>query len=111
MVGDIVTFTVNIKNQGGGQASPSYVDYYIDDTKLSSASIGQIGAGSSTTRTFTWTAQLGSHTFKAIADANHNVNEDDETNNTLHQTICIEDGPVDDGPPRVFLPIISRLGD
>jgi hypothetical protein len=36
--------------------------------------------------------------------------EDDETNNTLHQTICIEDGPVDDGPPRVFLPIISRLG-
>jgi uncharacterized repeat protein (TIGR01451 family) len=36
--------------------------------------------------------------------------EGDETNNILHQTICIEEGPVDDGPPRVFLPIISRNG-
>jgi hypothetical protein len=33
--------------------------------------------------------------------------EDDEGNNTLQQTVCIED----DGPPRVFLPIISRLGN
>jgi uncharacterized repeat protein (TIGR01451 family) len=36
--------------------------------------------------------------------------EDDETNNILHETICIEEGPVNDGPPRVFLPIVSRLG-
>ncbi|MGC9336087.1 MAG: hypothetical protein ACP5JJ_18235, partial [Anaerolineae bacterium] len=35
--------------------------------------------------------------------------EGDERNNILHQSICIEQDPAG-GPPRVFLPIVSRQG-
>jgi subtilase family serine protease len=79
-VGDTVTFTVTIKNQGSG-ASSSHVAYYIDDTCQTSASINQMPPGGTVTKTFTWTAQAGSHSFEAVADANNRIMESDEANN------------------------------
>jgi subtilase family serine protease len=81
LIDDTVTFTVTIKNQGGSQASLSQIAYYIDDTYQTSEPINQINAGATATATFTWEAQAGSHTIKAVADANNEVTESDESNN------------------------------
>ena len=76
-----VTFTVTIKNQGGGQASSLPVAYYIDDTHQTSVHINQIDPGATATQTFTWTATAGSHTVKAVADGVNSITEIDESNN------------------------------
>ncbi len=80
-VGDTVTFTVTIKNQGSVSAGSSRLAYYIDDTCQVSADINQISAGATATETFTWAAQAGSHTFKVVVDSNSDITEIDENNN------------------------------
>ena len=80
-IGDIVTFTVTIKNQGSSEAGSSYVAYYIDDAYLTSAFVNQLVPGATATKTFSWKAQAGSHIVKAIADSNEEVTESDESNN------------------------------
>jgi subtilase family serine protease len=79
LIDDTVTFTVSIKNQGSGQISHFLVDYYIDDNYQTSASINQINAGATIAKTFTWKAQVGFHTFKAVADPNNKITESDST--------------------------------
>ncbi|MFC1913652.1 CARDB domain-containing protein [Chloroflexota bacterium] len=80
-IGDSVTFSVTIKNQGDGEAGSSRVAYYADGIHLGSASVNSLAPGASTTKTFTWTAEAGSHTIKAIADSDNNVAESNENNN------------------------------
>ena len=80
-VGDTVTFTVDIKNQGGGQAGSSSVAYYIDDAFLGDDPVSPIDTGATATVAFTWEAQAGSHTIKAVADSNQTITESDEINN------------------------------
>ncbi len=80
-IGEKVTFIVSIKNQGSAIASSSTVAYYIDDAYLISASVSSLGPGATDTRNFTWVAQPGSHTIKAVADFKGKVTESDETNN------------------------------
>ncbi|MFC2066785.1 CARDB domain-containing protein, partial [Chloroflexota bacterium] len=87
--GDAVTFTVTIKNQGSGKADSSHVAYYIDDAYLTLDSVGSIDTGASATKTFTWTAQAGSHAIKAVADSNNEVAEGDETNNVRTYSFSI----------------------
>ncbi len=80
-IGDTVTFTVTIKNQGSVQAGSSRVAYYIDDTYQASTCISQVDAGATITKTFDWTAQAGSQAIKAVADFENSVDESTETNN------------------------------
>jgi len=80
-IGNTVTFTVTIKNQGSGKSDSSQVAYYIDDTYLASDSVNPIDPGDSATETFSWTAEAGSHTIKAVADSDNEVTESNETNN------------------------------
>jgi len=86
-IGDTVTFTVTIKNQGSSQADYSRVTYYINNTYLTSDSVNPIDAGATVAETFTWTAQAGSHAIKAVADANNEVTESNETNNVKTYTL------------------------
>jgi len=81
-IGDEVTFTVSVKNQGAGRAGPSRVRFYIDGAFIGYQDIQEIEAGATATTTFTWTARSDTHTVKAVADCNNEVAEDDETNNT-----------------------------
>ncbi|MBI4188195.1 MAG: hypothetical protein HY529_03200 [Chloroflexi bacterium] len=80
-VGEKMTLTVIIKNQGKGIASNSYVAYYIDGIQLNSIGIGSIGAGAADNETFTWTVEAGTHFVKAVADANKVIAEANEDNN------------------------------
>ena len=80
-MGDTVTFTVTVRNQGSDPAGNSSVAYYLDDAYLTSKSVGPLGAGTAQTGTFTWEATAGQHTVRAVADADGAVAESDETNN------------------------------
>ena len=85
--GETVTFTVTIKNQGAANAGSSAVGYYVDDSYLTYSSVSSISVGSTATKTFTWTAQPGSHTIKAVADYKNAVLESNETNNEKEVTL------------------------
>ncbi|MFC1991555.1 CARDB domain-containing protein [Chloroflexota bacterium] len=80
-VGETMTFSVTIKNEGTGQAGSSQVTYYIDDEPLVSASVDPIEPGSTENTTFTWTVQEGSHSIKVITNANLIIPESNEENN------------------------------
>lgn len=86
-LGDTVTFTLTIKNQGGGSADISHVAYYIDDTYLDSISVSSVDANATDNKTFIWIAEVGSHDIKAVADSNNKVTESDETNNEKTVTL------------------------
>ena len=88
--GDTITFTITVKNQGSGYAGISYVYYYIDDTYVTSDSVPGLSAGSTSTQTFTWTAnKCGNVQVKAIADATNAVAENNEGNNERTETVSV----------------------
>ncbi len=81
-LGETVTITVTVKNQGTSQAGLSYVDCHIDDTVLTSGYLTTIQPGATRTATLTWIAESGTHIITAIADSSDRVAEDNEDNNT-----------------------------
>ncbi|NQE45143.1 hypothetical protein C5S31_03850 [ANME-1 cluster archaeon GoMg2] len=88
--GATVTFTVKIKNQGSGSAGSSTVKYYIDGSYVASDSVPSLSAGSTSTQTFTWTADTcGNVQVKAVADANNAVSESNEGNNYKTKTVSV----------------------
>ncbi len=82
-IGDTVTITSAIKNQGSGTASPSHVAYYIDDILVQTVYINQIDVGATATNNAAWTATAGAHIIKVTADYNDSVYETNEANNEL----------------------------
>jgi uncharacterized repeat protein (TIGR01451 family) len=88
-IDDEVTFTVTIKNQGTSPAGPSRVYFYADNFSEEYQDIPELEAGASMPSAFTWTAQIGTHTFKAVVDPDNKVTEDDENNNEKTKTISI----------------------
>lgn len=80
-IGDMVTFTITVKNQGSGKAASSHLAYYIDDAFLTSDYVGTMESGASVNKTYSWKSQNGLHTFKAIADYYTRIPEGDEGNN------------------------------
>ena len=87
VIGDTVTFTVTIKNQGVAGSDYTNVAYYIDDSHVSSDYINPISANATDNQTFTWTTIGGEHAIKAIVDFTTAVAESDETNNELVTTL------------------------
>jgi uncharacterized repeat protein (TIGR01451 family) len=87
-IGDTVTFSINLTNQGGGKADSFYVAYYLDDVFVSAGFVSGILADSSVNTTFTWQAQNGRHTFGAFADYNKTITEKNENNNEKTVTVA-----------------------
>jgi uncharacterized repeat protein (TIGR01451 family) len=81
--GDKVTFTVTVTNQGAGDASNFYVSHYLDGKLLGNGYVSMVAHDSSVNETCTWTADLGRHVFKAVADGSSNIPESNEDNNSL----------------------------
>ena len=86
-VGDTVTFTVTVKNQGGGKAENFKLACYIDDFLLNQEHIYSLESDASTEKTFTWKMQNGRHIFKAYANSTKSIAESDENNNESSLTI------------------------
>ena len=88
-VWDTVTFTVIVKNQGSGSASPFWVYYYIDGLSQNPGRLFTIPAGSTMSGTLTWRAVPGTHTIKAVANQYHQLTESDTTNNDKVVTFVV----------------------
>jgi subtilase family serine protease len=80
-IDEMVTFSVNITNQGSGKALNFHVAYFMDDMVLKSELISCLDAGASVNVTCTWQVKTGRHTFKAVANYNNYIIESDNTNN------------------------------
>ncbi|OGO07046.1 MAG: hypothetical protein A2Y92_00055 [Chloroflexi bacterium RBG_13_57_8] len=86
-VGDIVTFTANLTNLGGGAAGGFYLAYYLDGEMLSFDFVTGILTGDIVSQTCEWKAQNGRHIFKAVADYNFMIAESNEKNNETAVTV------------------------
>ena len=80
-IGDKVTFTVTVRNQGKYDSDSVYLAYFIDDDRLPSDYVDPISANATDNLTFTWTATPGEHAIRAFIDFTEIVPESDETNN------------------------------
>jgi uncharacterized repeat protein (TIGR01451 family) len=80
-IGETVTFTVNIYNQGGGKAHNFDVANYLDDNLLTIEHVSSLVYATTANITTTWKSQNGLHTFKAVVDFNDVVQEIEENNN------------------------------
>jgi hypothetical protein len=89
LAGSPVTVSVTVKNQGTGTGAFD-VCFYVDNVQISSANSGSMSSNATVTKQFTWTAQAGSHAFKAVADCKGAVTESDETNNGKEVALTIE---------------------
>ena len=89
-LGDMVTFTATIKNEGDGDAGPSYLYFYIDNEKIAEKYVDNVAKGASVTKSFSWRATaVGPHTIKAKADATNLLMELHENNNELEKTFRV----------------------
>lgn len=98
-VGNPVTFSATIKNQGTGATTAGVINgvsFSVDDTQVcwSDNNTSSIAAGSSITvsanggpSSSTWIAVSGSHTVTAWVDDVNRIAETDETNNQYSETI------------------------
>ncbi len=80
-IGNTVTFTVAVRNQGDSPASSYRLAGFIDDCLFDSAGISQTDPGDTVLKTFIWKAVAGTHVFKAVADYENSITENDESNN------------------------------
>ena len=85
-MGDTITVTATVKNQGLRSASGFYVALTSADLSTQSKYVSSLGAGSSTTVTYTYTAPSFSSTrdvtVAAAADSTGAIAESNEGNNT-----------------------------
>ncbi|MFC2004624.1 CARDB domain-containing protein [Chloroflexota bacterium] len=81
-VGDEVTFSVTIKNQGYVPSNSSRFNYYFGDSSGFKA-LDLITMGSSVIETFTWFAKAGSSKVRVVIDPGNLVTENDEDNNEM----------------------------
>jgi PGF-pre-PGF domain-containing protein len=92
-LGENVTFTVTIKNDGPGDASSNELKYNINGTNETYSGkipVSALSAGNKTSGTFSWTpGNEGQIEIKAIVDATGVISESDETNNELTKTATV----------------------
>ncbi len=92
-LGENITFTVTIKNNGPGDSPSNELKYNINGTNETYSGeipVSALSAGNSTSGTFSWTPRNeGQIEVKATVDATNVVSESDETNNELTKTAQI----------------------
>ena len=92
-IGDDITFTVSIKNNGIRDSASSELKYYISGTNVTQdgeVSIPEIALGETKTGVFHWVPEAeGNVNVRLVADYGNAILEDDETNNELTKTINI----------------------
>ena len=85
-VGDTVTFTITVENQG--DASAEYFHVSFSDAAsvwppMEELASGSVAEGRSTTVSFEWPADADQHQFAVVADSRTEMTETNEDNNLL----------------------------
>ena len=92
-IGDDITFTVSIKNNGLRDSASSELKYYINGTNVTQdgkVSIPEIAVGETKTGIFHWVPEKeGNIDLRLVADSQNTIREDDEKNNELTKTVSV----------------------
>ncbi len=95
-VGNAVSFSAVVKNQGTTAGTAGIVVFKVDGTQVAATtnSTTQIAAGStlSLNASGTWSATAGAHTISATADNSNTTVETDETNNSYSTNMSVASG-------------------
>jgi subtilase family serine protease len=89
--GEMVTFTITAKNNGGVMSSTSLVHLYVDNSSRGYQDIPELEPGAKATRTFDWKFVPGLHDIRAVTDGPNLVVETNEKNNEMLITYPIPD--------------------
>ncbi|HEV8359099.1 MAG TPA: CARDB domain-containing protein [Candidatus Thermoplasmatota archaeon] len=96
-VGDAVTFTATVRNEGNAAAGGFVVEFSVGATSLGDVAVDGLAAGASTDVVSpAWTAEVGEHDVRAVADADLEVLEVDETDNARLEQLAIAPPPLPD---------------
>jgi subtilase family serine protease len=85
-VGETVTFSVTIGNQGLALGYNSRFNIYIGDSHSTFKTAQTVSPDSSKTETLEWVARPGQYNVKVVIDPYNNIVESDESNNELMAT-------------------------
>jgi subtilase family serine protease len=109
-IGDTLTFTVTVKNQGDAPASISQLACSIDNVNLPVVQLESLEPGAFTVKTLIIKAQAGPHLFGAVADIENSVVELIENNNdrSLAFTVLAPDLAID---VISWTPVNPAIGD
>ena len=92
--GQEVEITATVENQGNSAAGSSVVKFYAGESYIGSDSLSGIPQGSTRSGSVSWTAECGhSHAIRAVADANSEVAESNEGNNSRSETLTTANCP------------------
>ena len=87
--GQTVTFTIAVINQGKANADSFFLYFFVDGVYQDNVQINSLSAGAPITKTFNWTASLGTHTFTCTADPTNLIDESNKTNNSKEVTLAV----------------------
>ena len=89
--GDAVTFTVTIKNIGGGSSDSSFkASLLADGSGVANYTVPALSAGSQADATFSWSAASGAHEISVIVDSDGAIAETNENNNARYETVGVD---------------------
>ncbi|MCG2825437.1 MAG: PKD domain-containing protein [Thermoplasmatales archaeon] len=97
-VGENITVSAIIYNNGGTGVTNATVRFFDNNVQLCPDEKIDVSAGSSTLVAVGWTATAGSHTIKVVVDPDNNITESDETNNERSEVITVTVGLVPHDP-------------
>ena len=81
-LGDEITATITVKNEGEGRAGATSVQFFVNDAgNWDKFAISELQAGESAEASFAWTAQRGKHEFSAFVNRDESVIETEYGNN------------------------------
>jgi len=95
-VGDNVTLTVNVGNDGVRSVADFWVTIYLDDQKVRMLKVDGMAAGDNTSLSIIWPAEPGQNVLVAVIDELGEIKERNDNNNRMQMAL-----------PEVRLPDLS----
>jgi subtilase family serine protease len=89
-IGDKMTITARVENQGAAKATKPRVALLIDGASAGYVDVPEIDINSVATVDFSWTATAGQHEISVLANSNNTVLESNISNNSKSRTISFE---------------------
>ncbi|HTY81884.1 MAG TPA: CARDB domain-containing protein [Dehalococcoidales bacterium] len=86
-IGDNLTFTVSIANQGNKRSGSCQLDFSIDGASRGLRVLLALEPGGTSSETYTWSMLSGNHTIAATADALQSIAESNKANNRMEATL------------------------
>jgi subtilase family serine protease len=101
VLGDVITLTATVSNTGGTSAPNAVVRFYLDTVSAGTQIGGDqatgpiAGSGGTAPVVETWNALTGAHIIYAVVDVTYLVDEGNEFNNEISESVQVLEEPFD----------------